>query len=161
MEKALDEKRLDAFSRNFASALFAAYPEWRRSAEMFEALDASTHCLLVRIPAPAESRAAYPLLITTDNEDVTIGFDSYHSHFEWPCADNECGNPLAFIADLLCERLKVVSFWQDDKWCGSQTLAAGEELGRARYVSGAANRVEVRSWHGRFSADQALPAVDL
>jgi hypothetical protein len=152
------ESDLNTFSAEFARALFSKRPAWIEFARV-DSTNSSKNILVVEVPPPTESRADHPLIIDTERDEITIGFDSYHSHFDWPSFDEECGNPLKFIEDIVCERVVVVSYWKDDKWCGSQTITAEKKLTPPDYISTDANRMKVRSWRGHFSADHALPIV--
>jgi hypothetical protein len=150
----LDKKLLDGFSVGFATALFAVYPEWESVAEMDSDSGQTGHYLLLRVQPPKGARAAHPLIIHSDNDEVTVGFDHYHSHFDWPPADEEAG-PLKFIQDILDERLAVLSFWDGEQWKGSYVLSAGAD--KSKHGAPGADRAIVRSWKGSLDAEHLLP----
>lgn len=153
----LDERLLDDFSGRFSTALFAAHPGWKSLAKMDRNAESSSHSLVVVVQAPEAAHAAHPLAVYTDNEEVTVAFDHYHLHFDWPSFDEEHGNPLKFISDLLQERLAVASVWMEDRWAGSQILSAGDGPEGLRHVPAGADRAVIRSWHGTLNAEYRLP----
>ncbi|HEX2592667.1 MAG TPA: hypothetical protein VHL34_14290 [Rhizomicrobium sp.] len=107
----------------------------------------------MKVFPPQESRAAHPLHIDTENGEITIGFDFYHAHWEWPSSDDH-RNPVRYLSDLLDEKIVVASFWRGDEWKGSTMVDAG--VTDIPAVSAAAELLRLRSWRGTFSSDLAL-----
>ncbi|HEY2032747.1 MAG TPA: hypothetical protein VGH02_03590 [Rhizomicrobium sp.] len=152
--RSLNGRDLNPFSVEFARALFSKYPSWREFSKI-DSSNYSTNFLVVEVPAPAESKADFPLIIDTEGDEVTVGFDRYHSHFNWPPFDEVHQNPLVFIDDIVQERVAIASLWGDSRWLGSQTLAPPERtegiLRKSR-----AEVLRIRSWNGRFNADRPV-----
>ena len=70
------------------------------------------------------------LLVTTDNEEVTVGFDFYHSHFDSVVGEGEhfgTATALEFVRQIVSQRVAVASWWLDDEWKASGQLAAGTQ----------------------------------
>jgi len=153
----LDEERLNDHSRSFAQALFSARPYWREFARMAKPRHGSGMFLFVTVIPPESSKAEHPLIIDTDDDEVTIGFDSYHAHFHWPDFDEEYGNPLRFIDDVVGERLVVVSIWSGEDWALSTTLDAAKSVDEISRIPQSATIAKLRSWTGRYSRDESLP----
>jgi len=145
---------MNQFSAAIADEIFASYPEWRSRAREETAQDGSTY-LYVEVPAPAAANTTHGLEINTDNEEVTVSFDFYHSHFDcWKVRDHgfEHQAALPFVQAVLSERVAVASWWLDERWCGSCQLTADEEpdLTDVRDF----NRIRVRSWQGSRNEDR-------
>jgi hypothetical protein len=107
-----------------------------------------TGSLLVEF-TPDASRLESVFYISTDNEEVTVGFDRYHSHFKWPAEYSDWRvNPLTFIDALLHDRIVVKVGEKAGKWTGSSVLEADEEP----ELSGMEKDhvVTLRSWSGRL-----------
>lgn len=113
--------------------------------------------LIVTMTPPESSQVEHPLVIDTDNDEVTVGFDFYHWHFEWPSQDEEYGNPLRFIDDILHERIVIISFWSEVKWVLSTTLDVSKDIGELSNIPEAVTLAKVRSWNGTYSRNEALP----
>jgi hypothetical protein len=144
---------LNPFARRFADALFSRHPDWRLLANVD---GDKADCLIVSIEAPAEAASAGPLLITADDE-VTVGFDFYHSHFDWPPMFEEMDtavNALSFIEAILSDEIGVVSYWNGDAWQASSIFERAEAE-ETVHPSGA-TRVRRRSWRGSLNSDTQL-----
>jgi hypothetical protein len=152
----MDIERLDDFSLRTAEQLFTRFPSWRPLATVEKAEDGSCY-LHIEVPAPQGANAAHGLTITTANEEVTVGFDHYHSHFPSMVGDGEqFGTDYAmhFIEQLLAEKVAVVSWWQGDKWRGSSTMDAGAMAMPSDFMK-PFDIERVRSWNGGLNADRA------
>ncbi|RZT94953.1 hypothetical protein EV670_2699 [Rivibacter subsaxonicus] len=97
------------------------------------------------------------LVIDSSNDEITVGFDCYHSHFDqWLGDGAHFGTTAAleFVKQIMTEQVAVVSWWQNEEWRGSAQL---EPLDSAKPPSWAAagtfNRIRVRSWNGTHNAD--------
>jgi hypothetical protein len=153
-----DESELNAFSATFARELFSLRPSWRQFALVDTSQNEEGNFLVVKLDPPVESRSSRPLAIYTNNDEVTVEFDVYHSHFYWPGDDEFFGNPIKFVDDIIDERLIVVSFWAGEKWAGSRTMVATQRL-EDLDIPSTASVAKLRSWKGRYSTDHILADV--
>ena len=147
------ERDLNSFSVEFALALFSKYPSWRQFSKI-DSSDFSKNFLVVEV-LPPDRAEADPLIIYTDGDEITVQFDRYHSHFDWPPFDEVHRNPLAFIDDIVQERIAIVSLWGDGRWLGSQTLAPPERM-EGIFRHSQAEMLRIRSWNGSFNADRPV-----
>jgi hypothetical protein len=139
---------LNSFSRRFAEGLFAAHPEWRHLAEIDPEGFPEPGSLLVTVPSPVASRS---LTIRTYGDQVTIDFGptGWHDHFDAarsPRAAYEFRESLAFIADLLGERVVVTTRFLFGKRSWSRPQRT-EHLRSPRF-----GRLEIYSWTGKHDA---------
>ena len=136
--------------------LFAEFPAWRSLAKREVDTDGSEYTV-VEIPPPAEANVEHGLVIDTSNDEVTVGFDAYHSHFnDWVGDGNQFGTQAAieFIRQVVEEKVAVISWWYGDQWRGSAQLEAGAPVEPPSWVGAEAyNRFRVRSWNGTFNVD--------
>lgn len=133
-----------------AEPLLTEFPAWRQFARHED--DDGHSYLVIEVPVPEAANVERALLMTTANDEVTIGFDAYHSHFD-DCV-GEFEGALEFVRQLISERVAVVSWWQDEEWRGSTTVEAGAEPGFPSWASSQrVNRIRVRSWNGTHNAD--------
>jgi hypothetical protein len=145
---------MDPFSEQCAKELFDAFPAWRSSAREERDTDGSSY-LVIEIAPPPEARVERALIVHTDNDEVTVGFDFYHSHCDSCFGDDDHFGTTAavpFIRQLLTERIAVVSWWFDDAWRGSAQIEAGSVPTPHAGIK-PFNRVRVRSWKGTLNAD--------
>lgn len=63
--------KLDKLSRSFAEALFATHREWLALARVESERDGGKGFLVVEVHGPKGSRLDHPLVITTNNGEVT------------------------------------------------------------------------------------------
>jgi hypothetical protein len=144
---------MDRFSEGAADEFLAAFPEWRQFARSERRDDGSSYFVL-QINPPAAAAVDHGLLVHTDNEEITVGFDFYHSHFDSMVGDGaHFGTAAAveFVRRITREQVAVASWWLDDSWAGSAQIEAGAQPD-PKFVK-AYNRIRVRSWNGTFNAD--------
>ena len=144
---------MPTFATLAAEEIFATFPEWRLHSRDEQAEDGSKY-VFVDVPAPAEANTSHGLTINTVNEEITVSFDFYHSHFDrWNVreAGYEYEAALPFVQSLLEEVVAVASWWNEDKWAGSCQVLAGEAP--LMPVVKDYSHVRVRSWHGTLNAD--------
>jgi hypothetical protein len=137
--------------------LFAAFPGWRRFARTETAEDGGAYTV-IEVPAPVAAKVEHGLFIDTSNQEVTVGFDFYHSHFDDWVGDVDCVGTqaaLEFIKQVISERVAVVSWWNDDTWCGSVQIEAGTTPEVPSWAApGSYNRIRIRSWKGSYNVDR-------
>lgn len=140
---------LNDFASAFAQALFEAFPWLRDHARLHEVEGVQPGSLVVEFDPPPP-RKDCTFWITTDQDEITVGFGMFHGHFAWPrpTADDWWEDPLDFIRDLTEDRVLVEDWTKGGKWSGSSTLAADAEPD----VSGLMpdHVVLIRSWSGRL-----------
>jgi hypothetical protein len=144
---------MDRFSKQAADEFLAAFPEWREFARLEQRDDGSSYFVL-QIKPPSQAAVDHGLLVHTDNEEVTVGFDFYHSHFDSMVGDGEHFGTTAaveFVRQVVSERVAVASWWLGESWAGSAQIEAGDRP-HAKFVKDH-DRIRVRSWRGTFNAD--------
>ena len=142
------------FATAVAAEIHASFPEWQAYSREEEADDGSTY-LLVSVPAPADANTVHGLTISTDNEEVTVSFDFYHSHFDqWSVrrVGYEHEAALPFVQALFREGVGAASWWNGKQWVGSCQVQAGEPAQMP--VAKEYTHVRVRSWRGKLNADR-------
>ena len=116
-----------------------------------------TEYLVIEVTPPPQAKVEHGLVIDTSNSEVTVGFDSYHSHFDdWVGDGEQFGTKAAieFIKQIIFERTAVVSWWQGTEWRGSAQLEAGAKSAVPSWATeGQYDRVRIRSWRGTLNAD--------
>ena len=143
--------------RTSAEALFEVFPEWRSLARR-EVDEYGSEYVVVEVSPPSEADIHGSLLIDTWNDEVTVGFDFYHGHFDdWAGQSRPfgTGSALEFVQQIVEERVAVISWWRDDKLGGGSVTDAGVPLGprQPRTSTDTHNRVRVRSWRGTLNVD--------
>ena len=115
--------RLNEFSAQFARRLLLAHPEWQGFAR-----DSEIESGAVEYCVPRPHGDDSPLVVSTDGDQVTVEFDYMHKHFGWSDVpdDRAFDEALAFIEDILEERVVVGVVMNGDQWVGSSLLEPGE-----------------------------------
>ena len=146
----IDGTELNSFARSFFEELSRAFPNLASRAVIDADPVAAPGSLLVTF-APDHSRPESVFQISADNEEVTVGFDLYHRHFDWP---NEYANwethPLLFIAALVQDRIVVEVWRKRGRWTKSLVRDANHEPDVANIGN---HVVSIRSWSGRLDRD--------
>ena len=147
---------LNQFSRQIADALFKRFPDWRQYACVEKNEKEEGGILYVEIPAPPLSNLNRPLYILTANEEVVVGFDSDHNHFEDLIesggSDSSIREVLDFIVDILEERLVAVSWWAGSSLRGATMIPSGSKPEPSEHIH-SFDRVRIRSWKGTYDRD--------
>lgn len=138
----IDIDQLDSFSRDFFEHFSKAFPALADHAVIKE------HSLSIEF-APDPARPDVVFGLWTDNDEVTIGFDQFHMHFDWP-ADFEDwqSDPLAFVDALLRDQIVIEVWRKAGQWSGSSVLEAARDPDLSGMCDD--NSVTLRSWSGRL-----------
>ncbi len=141
-----------SYSERFLAFLAREAPGWRALAR---ADDEDAGAYMVEVESPNENASA-SLWISTQDEEITVGFDAFHSHFETWHFESEVvafSEALALAKDIVTEKQVVASWWKDEKWSGSQLIARGEEVNRSERTP-ADTCLRIRSWTGKYDREQ-------
>ena len=100
------------------------------------------------------SPSGYKFWISTEGQEVTVGFDMHHVHFgtPWePDADDDVRDAAEYIHKLMCGQHCVAVWSRDGKFVQSETVERGVDpgggiplLGSAWWLKGCS--VAVHSW---------------
>ncbi len=164
----LRESDMDDYSRLAVPLILARFPEWEPFAKLSLRTDGAGCVVDFNVPCPSPS-VEHGLWVSTADEELSVGFHTHHSHFtDYDDRLNprqiEAGVQQA--ADVVAERIGVVSWYRGDGFAGSlwvdlphegplpgllDGLGLGENL--AGLFSGC-DRATLRSWLGRFDRDE-------
>jgi hypothetical protein len=141
------------FSVRLREQILASFPEWDAYARDERWQEGETYVVVI-VPAPGAAAAALPLRISTYDDEITVDFDYYHSHFErWNAepGDSRHQSALIYVRDLMAERVIVGSWWQGSHCKVCAQLVPGAALTPPMNV--AYTHVRVRSWNGSHNVD--------
>ena len=145
---------MSPFSARIREEILATFPEWVVFVAE-ETYKGSEPYLIVTVPPPQEARTDLPLRISTWDEEITVDFDYYHTHFDrWrPGKDDDKNNSAQlFVQSILEEKVAAASWWQGATCKVCSQLEPGGPLHPQFKVS--YSRVRVRSWHGSLNVDR-------
>jgi hypothetical protein len=138
-------KPLSHFSKLVAVRLFESFPQWAYLQNSMAVNAAGEFSL--RVPPPSTSSADLPLVIDTHGDRINIAFDAYHTRFKVFSDPCEYDGAKAAIQNLISDHYAVVSFWNNDEWCGS-ALYDENHLPTDNIQYPHANKIKIRSWSG-------------
>jgi len=149
---------LNEYSKRFAEKLVAKYPQWDAYIKLCAEATAPGS-LELTIPAP--NQQGRELYISTSGDEITIGFDTWHTHYrnyETDDQEDEFIGALDLLEEIVTEKLAVVSCLHDNDFCMSYISEAGEEpsvekLNDSRQSQEKVNRFLVKSWKGTVDAE--------
>jgi hypothetical protein len=141
---------MDEFSEAFATWLRQRRPAWLGMAK------AESASVEIAFASP-NPRAVAPVWISSADEELTVGFDYTHGHFNaWMGTESDedvFERALQFADDLVGERLVVVSGLAGGAWAGSTTVPPGDDPLATASVFPEADTIIVRSFRGTFDRD--------
>ncbi len=156
----MNQENLNAYSRAFYEHLLVAKPEWGLLAEEEDDKNATRGSLVIKIESP-NPEVENPLCIYTDNDEVTIVFDTYHQHFGmWDreiSEDNFC-EAIMHAEDILSDNIHAVSWYDANtkEWAGSSCVERDKEADRSFLkVKGPVDEVR-RSWTGKYDQSRRI-----
>ena len=107
---------LNRYSQGFADSLFSRHPHWQRFAQSTPEEEGNGNSLLVTLQVPA----GHELWLSTDRDELTVGLEPFHTHFDDPL------EALNFVDDLLAERAIVVVFLSNGEPRGGMVFSPEE-----------------------------------
>ena len=144
---------MSPFSLQVREEILSRFPEWVDFA-VYETYNDSEPYLVVTVPAPLEANTTLPLRISTWDEEITVDFDYYHTHFDrWKPEEGDDRHRSAqlYVIALLEENIAVASWWQGEACKVCSQLEPGDPLVPRLDIS--YSRVRVRSWKGSHNSD--------
>jgi hypothetical protein len=143
--------RLNTFSAQFVERLRLAHPEWQAFGRESEF---EVGAVEYRVPRPHGGEP--PLVICTVGDEVTVEFDRVHKHFGWSDVPDEKAydEALAFIDDILAERVVIGVVMDADRWVSSFLLEPGEWPEKQPHELS-----YLRSWLGTYD-EQIGPSIE-
>jgi len=139
---------MSPFSCRIRNEIVVSYPFWEQYA-VEETYKGSEPYLVITVPVPKEADTGLPLRIITWDDEITIDFDYYHTHFDrWypEPNDNRQNSGLLYVQELIEEKFAVASWWQDNHCKVCSQVEPGEKLKPSFSI--AFSTVRVRSWKG-------------
>jgi hypothetical protein len=132
------------------------FPEWEtylkiESKDQNDSIDETY--IVFEIPIPIEANVDSTFLIYTMDDEITVCFDYYHSHFDdWRNKNGfDQNSAYSFIVNLLKEKVSVVSYWENIQWKGSRQITDMNDYKPNHKIE--YNKVRIRSWNGKYNAD--------
>ncbi len=118
----LDLVRLNDHSRQFATRLFRAWPDWYRHSRYDPYEDFEKEALLVEVPRPCDS-VGHGLFVTTSEWEIAIGFgECFHTRFG-AGGEKSTGNfydqAMAFLEAFVAEKIVVAVAREGQQWLGA------------------------------------------
>jgi hypothetical protein len=160
---------LDSYSRLAVRLILARFPAWEPFAKISPRPDGAGSVVDFNVPCPSPA-AESGLWVSTADEELSVGFHTHHNHFtdyESRLNTEQIEAGLQHAADILAERVGVVSWYRGSGFVGSGTVALPhpgplpgllDGLGPGAAVAGIfsdCDRVTLRSWFGQFDRDEA------
>jgi hypothetical protein len=149
---------LNPYSRRVAEAIFAALPQLEEFAHEDNSPGAPEGALQVRMPQPVTSDEP-GLYLSTDIEEITVGFRACYVHFmdyEHTGTDEHMDKAIAYIRDLLADRIVIKKWYRHGVLCGSSLDTPNILPSPSR--SGITT-VEMISWTGAHDKTVIVPAA--
>jgi hypothetical protein len=162
------ENDLDAYSRVAVPFILARFPEWEPFAKLSPSPDGTGNVVEFNVPCPSPA-AEYGLWVSTADDELSVGFHTHHDHFtdyEDRLNRGQIEAGLRHAADIIAERVGVVSWYRGGGFAGSRTVQLPhtgplpgllDGLGTGAELAGIfadCDRATLRSWLGRFDRDE-------
>ena len=137
---------LTDFSQRFADHLLVCFPELAK----YSRVDEGT--LVVEVPSPANSKRG--LIIATDDNEISLGFDNWHAHVGDETTDEAQKFELAsqLVDDFFHERVMVAAKFKDKQFVGAKLLRSEESL-ESEPPAEPGEQLFIRSFRGTHDAN--------
>lgn len=165
----ISEACLDAYSRVAVPMILSRFPEWAALAKLSPRSYSAGSTVDFNIPCPSPV-AEYGLWVSTADEELSVGFHTYHNHFtnyesRLNLAEIEAG--IQHAVDIIEERVGVISWYRGGAYAGSQPVqlphldplpglfdALGTIGAQLADICSDCDRVTLRSWLGRYDREE-------
>ncbi len=146
---------LDDFSRFALPLILTRFPEW----ESFASINLTADNLEIRIPCPSPA-VTEGLWVSTADQEMTVGFHTYHSHFtdfDRPMNPNLIEAALNQASAYLHEQRGIVTWYKGEQIVGGTCVNLPVEGDLPRmFLQYPITHGTLRSWTGRFDRDEYL-----
>jgi hypothetical protein len=145
---------LDAFSQRFADLLFFEFPTWRWYARYDDTPDIPKDTIYLIVPNSAVEEM--PLYIWTEDEEVTVGWCGWHTHFgRWLGINDEEAyqQAMSMIHNIVEEKVIIVIHSnREGEVKSAGVLPFDEDLGdECAYLKAHPElQMCIRSWNGSY-----------
>lgn len=136
----------NSFSAQFAQELRTAFPRWALRIRADSSV--TPGALILKVPSPNPHLG--PLLIGTQENEITIGFEEWHTHFgRWSGLTQERAIPEAiqFLREITEEQIVFLFSLEGGKRVAAEIIRTYELQGVEK-----SEDVEIRSWNGTYDA---------
>jgi hypothetical protein len=74
--------------------------------------------------------SGWELWISSADDELTVGFDEYHTHFGWHkgSSQHDATDVAAFVAELRNGQVELAAWYEGEEYAGSSMLQVGEEV---------------------------------
>lgn len=146
---------LSDFSRLCAERILTVHPEWDEFARVVDAEHPDGGIVEFEVPSPSVVHT-HTLFISTDEDELTVGLDKYHTHFEpyAPTDEEVVDEALDFIQGILDERYLIAVLMKEQDWSGSRVV---EHSGL--FVIPDAQQGYVVSWRDSYTEFALSPGI--
>jgi len=150
---------LSPFSQQIAAEVERDFPQWAGLGRVDRWKEAPVHWEL-EVKAPVEADAL-PLRISTYDEEITVSFDEYHTHFDrWTpqAGDTRHQSAKLFVDAVLREDIAALTWLSGELVRMTSQLERGQAIEPGIPIPGI-DAVRARSWHGKLNIDESLKAL--
>ena len=153
----MNSSRLNEYSRSVATRLLHAMPDLEAHARIDDTPGVQDGCLLIEVPS-ANPRAQGNLLLTTDDDEITVIWNGWHTHLNSWCSPDadEVKTVVDLLRSIFEERFVISVTMEGETWKGSSGGAPGEvhaTLERNRPKLAAGMREYALSWKGTYDME--------
>jgi hypothetical protein len=96
------------------------------------------------------SPSGWPFSLFSDEEEITVGFAEYHTHFGWHEGDpgQDVMNAVEFIQQLWSGQLELAVYYQGEQYAGSVPRKSGTEVAPTwpQQWRHRQHRLEIKRW---------------
>lgn len=119
----MELNKLNSFSTFIYGLLVEIYPQW---SSLIRIAEDDEESIILKIPSPQS--VELNIEVSTYNEEITVAFGSFHSHFGWPdVPDEEAFQEAAeMINEIITGKLLIAEFTKDGKIFQSETVLEDE-----------------------------------
>ena len=136
--------QLDEYSVNFSKMLYSIFPRFKQYEEIKEYDEYSEAYLLIEVQSSSNSENI--LWISTYDEEITVGFDWYHTHFGYSEIDEDDFKlAIDLIKEIVEEKMAIAVIKKKDSWIRSYIIKNNElpEINKDETI-------EIKSWNGTY-----------
>lgn len=117
--------KLDEYSINFSEVLYSVFPEFEQYQEIKEYDECNEAYLLIEVPSPYNVENI--LWLSTYGEEITVGFDWYHTHFDYAETDEDNFKlAVEHVKEIVEEKISIAVIKRENLWVRSYIITSND-----------------------------------
>lgn len=146
----MEYEQLDDYSKGFLEYIINEFPAYKQYVKVkkYNEEEQDTY-LFIDVPCPSDEENS--LWISTYGDEITVGYDYFHSHYGYNDSDEEDYiEAIEIIKDIVNEVIITITGSKEGKWTFSYFIKP-EDRASLKVCYDNYDTLNIKSWKGTFN----------